>query len=155
MKVRPNDLPRGVPSEKTIEQIGKALNVVGEFGAGFGQQIRLEVHGAAPGCRSFGRSWTSPPIPMWASAGTRTTRTCGSRGWNPISTSSNRLGHHARPATRHPVPVPGPDEALLEGQLPRLVALEAGGKDPPDRVKALAEQRQLFDDYLAAAKLAG
>ena len=29
----------------------------------------------------------------------------------------------------------------------------AGGKDPADRVKALTAQRQLFDDYLAAAKL--
>ncbi len=45
VKVRPNDLPKGVPPEKTIEQIGKALNVVGAFGADYGQQIRLEVHG--------------------------------------------------------------------------------------------------------------
>src|SRR4051794_32220003 len=29
VKVRPNDLPDGVPHEKTIEQIGKALNTVG------------------------------------------------------------------------------------------------------------------------------
>ena len=34
-----------VPHEKTIEQIGKALNELGEYAAGFGQQIRLEVHG--------------------------------------------------------------------------------------------------------------
>ena len=45
VKVRPNDLPKGVPPEKTIEQIGKALNVVGAFAADYGQQIRLEVHG--------------------------------------------------------------------------------------------------------------
>ena len=32
-------------SEKTIEQIGKALNELGSFGEGWGQQIRLEVHG--------------------------------------------------------------------------------------------------------------
>lgn len=45
VKVKPNDLPKGVPQEKTTEQIGKALNVLGAFGADFGQQIRLEVHG--------------------------------------------------------------------------------------------------------------
>jgi sugar phosphate isomerase/epimerase len=45
VKVRPNDLPKGVPQEKTIEQIGKSLNTVGAFGADYGQQIRLEVHG--------------------------------------------------------------------------------------------------------------
>jgi sugar phosphate isomerase/epimerase len=45
VKVRPNGLPREVPVEKTLEQIGRALRELGEFGAGYGQQIRLEVHG--------------------------------------------------------------------------------------------------------------
>jgi len=46
VKVKPNDLPRGVPREKTIEQIGKSLNELGRFGAEYGQEIRLEVHGS-------------------------------------------------------------------------------------------------------------
>lgn len=45
VKVRPNGLPAGVPPEKTLEQIGKSLRELGEFAAGHGQQIRLEVHG--------------------------------------------------------------------------------------------------------------
>lgn len=45
VKVRPNGLPRQVPKEKTLEQIGHALRELGEFGAGHGIQIRLEVHG--------------------------------------------------------------------------------------------------------------
>lgn len=45
VKVRPNGLPPGVPEEKTLEQIGRSLREVGEFGAGYGVQIRLEVHG--------------------------------------------------------------------------------------------------------------
>jgi sugar phosphate isomerase/epimerase len=45
VKVKPNDLPRGVSREKTIEQIGKSLNELGRFGAEYGQKIRLEVHG--------------------------------------------------------------------------------------------------------------
>jgi sugar phosphate isomerase/epimerase len=45
VKVKPNDLPRGVPREKTIEQIGKSLNEVGRFAAEYDQKIRLEVHG--------------------------------------------------------------------------------------------------------------
>ena len=45
VKVRPNDLPKTVPAEKTIEQIGKSLNIVGAYAADYGQQIRLEVHG--------------------------------------------------------------------------------------------------------------
>jgi len=45
VKVRPNDLPPSVPVEKTLDQIGKSLRELGEFGAGYGQQIRVEVHG--------------------------------------------------------------------------------------------------------------
>ena len=46
VKVRPNGLPKGVPKEKTLEQIGKSLREIGEFAAGHGVQIRLEVHGS-------------------------------------------------------------------------------------------------------------
>ena len=46
VKVRPNALPREVPKEKTLEQIGKALRELGEFSEGYGIQIRLEVHGS-------------------------------------------------------------------------------------------------------------
>ena len=45
VKVRPNGLPNGVPVEKTLEQIGRALNEVARFAEGFGVEIRLEVHG--------------------------------------------------------------------------------------------------------------
>lgn len=45
VKVKPDRFHPGVDRNKTIEQIGRALNELGEFGAGYGQQIRLEVHG--------------------------------------------------------------------------------------------------------------
>ena len=45
IKVRPNGLPKEVPKEKTLEQIGRSLREVGEFGALHGVVIRLEVHG--------------------------------------------------------------------------------------------------------------
>jgi len=45
VKVKPNAFHNEVPREKTIEQIGKALNEVGAFAAEYGQKIRLEVHG--------------------------------------------------------------------------------------------------------------
>lgn len=46
VKVRPNGLPKEVPVEKTLEQIGLALRELGRFGADHGQTIRLEVHGS-------------------------------------------------------------------------------------------------------------
>ncbi|MDA0284163.1 MAG: sugar phosphate isomerase/epimerase [Planctomycetota bacterium] len=45
VKVRPNGIPKDVPIEKTLEQIGKSLREVATFGADFGVAIRLEVHG--------------------------------------------------------------------------------------------------------------
>jgi len=45
VKVRPNALPSEMPKAKTLEQIGKSLRELGEFGDGYGVQIRLEVHG--------------------------------------------------------------------------------------------------------------
>lgn len=45
VKVRPNGLPAEVPVEKTLEQIGRSLRELGEFGSGYGIQIRVEVHG--------------------------------------------------------------------------------------------------------------
>lgn len=45
VKVRPNGLPADVPVEKTLEQIGKSLRQVAEYGEGFGVAIRVEIHG--------------------------------------------------------------------------------------------------------------
>ena len=45
VKVRPNGLPKEVPVEKTLEQIGHALGELGDFARDHGQVIRLEVHG--------------------------------------------------------------------------------------------------------------
>jgi sugar phosphate isomerase/epimerase len=46
VKVRPNALPKGVPVEKTLEQIGKALIPCGKAAADAGLEIWVEVHGS-------------------------------------------------------------------------------------------------------------
>ena len=45
IRVFPNDLPDGVPEEKTMEQIGKSLAEVGKVGHDLGVDVRVEVHG--------------------------------------------------------------------------------------------------------------
>jgi sugar phosphate isomerase/epimerase len=45
VKVRPNGVPKGAPLDGTLLQIGRALHELGEDAAGFGVEIRLEVHG--------------------------------------------------------------------------------------------------------------
>lgn len=74
VKVRPNALPDGVPVEKTLEQIGKALVECGKAGADNGVEIWLEVHGRGTqepphiaqimrhcGHPSVGITWNSNP----------------------------------------------------------------------------------------------
>lgn len=45
VKVRPNGLPKDVPEEKTLEQIGRALAECGSFARDHGVEIWVEVHG--------------------------------------------------------------------------------------------------------------
>jgi sugar phosphate isomerase/epimerase len=45
VKVRPNGFPNEVTKEKTLEQIGRSLRELGQFGDLYGIAIRLEVHG--------------------------------------------------------------------------------------------------------------
>jgi sugar phosphate isomerase/epimerase len=72
VKVRPNALPKEVPVEKTLEQIGKSLIPCGQAAADAGVEIWVEVHGhgtAHPpycktmmevcGHKSVGLTWNS------------------------------------------------------------------------------------------------
>lgn len=45
VKVRPNGMVQGKDRKGSVEQIGKALAECGAFAEGYGQEIRLEVHG--------------------------------------------------------------------------------------------------------------
>lgn len=45
VKVRPNGLPKEVPADKTLAQIGRSLDELARYGEGYGVEIRLEVHG--------------------------------------------------------------------------------------------------------------
>lgn len=45
IRVFPNEFPEGVSREKTMEQIGKSLAEVGEFGHNLGVDVRVCVHG--------------------------------------------------------------------------------------------------------------
>ncbi|MBA7579505.1 hypothetical protein ES708_21376 [subsurface metagenome] len=66
IKVKPNNLPAGIPKEKTIARIADALNEVGKFARDFGQMIRVEVHGRLtaelPNMRDIFEQVTEPNV---------------------------------------------------------------------------------------------
>jgi len=45
VKVRPNAFPEGVARETTIQRIGQSLRECGEYGARYGVEVWVEVHG--------------------------------------------------------------------------------------------------------------
>ena len=66
IKVKPNNLPDGIPIEKTIAQIANSLNEVGKFASDFNQVIRVEVHGKftqrLPNMRDIFEQVTEPNV---------------------------------------------------------------------------------------------
>jgi hypothetical protein len=154
VKVRPNDLPKGVPPEKTIAQIGEALNVVGAYGAEFGQEIRLEVHGGCarlPIMKQIMDIATHPNVGLcWNSNGSDLEKPGLEHNFNLVK---DRLGAttHIKQLDSRGYPFAELLKLYVNAGYCGWWLLEAGD-DPPDRVQALAEQKVLFDRMLAQAK---
>ncbi|MFI5381165.1 MAG: sugar phosphate isomerase/epimerase family protein [Tepidisphaerales bacterium] len=151
VKVRPNDLPKGVPPEKTIEQIGKSLNIVGAFGADYGQQIRLEVHGGCarlPIIRQIMDVATHPNVAVcWNSNDSDKEQPGLEHNFDLVKA---RLGKttHVRQLDTPGYPFQDLLNLFVKAGYNGWWLLEAGGKDPADRVAALAQQRELFEQML-------
>ncbi len=148
VKVKPNDFHKNVPHKETIEQIGKSLNVVGRFAADFGQQIRLEVHGSCcelPTIKQIMDVADHPNVAVCWNCNPQDLRGEGLQyNFNLVK---HRLG-----ATTHVRPFTSPDYPW--DQLMKLYVkacyrgwwlIEAHTK-VDDRVKALAQQREMFLD---------
>ena len=153
VKVKPNDFHPGVPREKTIEQIGKALNELGEYAAGYGQQIRLEVHGK---CAEL------PTIKAIMDVATHdNVYVCWNSNKTDLAGDGLEKNFHLVRArfggTLHVRELDSPDypfqelmNLLVQTRWEGWMLLEASSK-PADRVAALARQRELFDAMLRKA----
>lgn len=155
VKVKPDRFHDGIPREKTIEQIGKALNELGEFAEGYGQQVRLEVHGQ---CAEL------PTIKaIMDVADHRNVYVC----WNSNATdlAGEGLEHNFKLVrerfgdTLHVHQLDDPKypfadlfKLLVKSEYTGWALLEASG-DPPDREAALKRQRELFEELVAMARV--
>jgi sugar phosphate isomerase/epimerase len=154
VKVKPDSFHDNVPREKTIEQIGKALNQLGEYGAGFGQQIRLEVHGK---CQEL------PTIKaIMDIADNENVAVCWNS--NPADLAGEGLEHnfhlvakrfgetcHIHELEDTKYPYEKLFQLLVKMDYAGWLLLEAGSK-PEDRVAALIRQRKLFESLVAKAQ---
>lgn len=154
VKVKPDSFHKDVPREKTIEQIGKSLNELGEFALGYGQQIRLEVHGGCAEPKTIAE--------IMEVADNENVFVC----WNGNKQDLEgdgleanfkllrpRFGRtlHARPFDDKTYPYAELMKLLVASDYEGWVMLEDGNV-PKDAVAELARQRKLFDEYIAAAR---
>lgn len=149
VKVKPDGFVEGVPRERTVEQIGRALNEVARFGADHGQEIRVEVHG---------RGTSDPAVikAIFDIADHPNAKIC----WNSNATDLAGAGIEANfnllrsrfGATAHVRELdsegyPWPDLVrLFKGiNYPGWILLEAHTPPPADGPAAWRRQRELFE----------
>lgn len=156
VKVKPNDLPKNVPEEVTIEQIGKSLNIVGAFAADYGQRIRLEVHGKCaplPIIRRIMDIADNPNVGVCWNCNEQDLDGEGLK--HNFDLVKDRFGDtaHVRELNVGDYPYQELFDLFVAMDYPGWILLEARTK-PADRVKALAEQRVLFAEMVAKAQSA-
>jgi sugar phosphate isomerase/epimerase len=153
VKVKPNSFVQGVPREQTIEQIGRALNEVGAYGARYGQQIRVEVHGAGtselPVMKAIFDVADHPNVAVCWNSNAEDLKGEGLE--HNFDLVSGRFGQtaHVRELTGTDYPWAQLFQLFRKVQYKGWILLEARG-NPEDKVAALIEQRQMFEKLVAA-----
>jgi sugar phosphate isomerase/epimerase len=156
VKVKPDKLheKEGVPKEKTIEQIGKALAELGDYAIGFGQEIRLEVHGQVTNLADVRK--------VMEIANADNVRVC----WNSnpadlegegleknFALVKDYLGHttHVRKLDDPKYSFATLAKLLVEADYDGWVLCEAADK-VEDKVAALGEQKNLWEKLVKEAR---
>jgi len=151
VKVRPNHLHTDVPQEQTIEQIGKALNEVAAYGADYGQEIRVEVHG---------RGTQNPEImkkimdiadnPNVGACWNCNQEDLQGKGFDyNFNLLKNRFGNtiHIRELNSTDYPYKSLVEELIKMNYGGWLLLECR-THPADTIAAMSEQKQIFDSWV-------
>jgi len=151
IRVFPNGFQKNVAREKTIEQIGKALNAVGAFAADHGQQVRLEAHGPAgdlPTIKAIMDHVTQPSVRIMLNSDKRDT--AGEGFEHNFGLVKNLLADtiHLHNLKETEFPYQLQMDLLVKAGWGGWQLLEASDK-VEDRVQALIEQRQIWDRMLA------
>jgi hypothetical protein len=149
LRVFVNDFHKEVPREKTIEQVCRALNVLGRVAADCGQMLRLENHGTAGDLvtlRKIMDAVDQPSVRIKLN-GLQADAEDFARRFQLVK---NVLGDtlHFHELNRGNFPYPLQADLLIDAGWGGWWLLEASTK-VPDRFKALLEQRDLWDKMVA------
>jgi len=154
VKVKPNSFVNGVEHEKTIEQIGKALNEVAAYGQKYGQQIRVEVHGPGtsdlPVMKAIFDVADHPNVGVCWNSNNEDLKGDGlEHNFNLVK---SRFGKtvHVRELTMDDYPYQDLFRLFHGIDYDGWVLLEAR-TEPADKVAALTEQRLKFEELVRSA----
>lgn len=153
VKVKPNAFHDGVPREKTMAQIGAALNELAAYAADFGQQLRLEVHGNEtqdlPNIKTIMDHADHPNATICWNCNPQDLDGQGFQ-YN-FDLVKDRFGDtvHVRELDRTDYPYPALLENLTRMGYAGWILLECH-TDPADKVQSMREQRTVFDRMTSA-----
>jgi sugar phosphate isomerase/epimerase len=156
VKVKPDRLheKEGIPKDQTLEQIGKALAELGDYAVGFGQEIRLEVHGQVTNLGDVRK--------VMQVADRDNVRVC----WNSNMPDLEGEGIeknfdlvkqffgrtvHVHDLRDDKYPFDKLAKLLVAADYDGWVLSECSSKDA-DKFKALGEQKAIWDKHMAAAR---
>jgi len=152
VKVKPNGFHDEIPKEKTIEQIGKSLNELAKYAADYNQEIRLEVHGKEtqqlPNISAIMEVADHPNATVcWNSNNEDLLDKGLEYNFNLVK---KRLGHtvHIRELNVGDYPYQELMNLLKLSKYSGWILLECR-TDPQDKVKALIEQRTIWEKMIA------
>jgi sugar phosphate isomerase/epimerase len=156
VKVKGDQFYDSVPHDKTLAQVVAALQQLGDYGAGYGQQIRLEIHG--------GFADIATHFEIMRSVNHPNVRSC----WNSnrqdlegdgLAANFKKVRPyfgdtlHVRPLDSADYPFPKLMRLLVESDYAGWVLLEASGEVAVDQLtEKLAGQRELFHQQVALAQ---
>ena len=154
VKVKPDRFHADVPREKTIAQIGKALRTLGEFASGYGQKVRLEVHGQCaelPTIKAIMDAADHDNVVLCWNSNAQDLQGEG------LEANFKMVQEHLG-STLHVRELQSPDypyatliKLLVKAEYAGWVMLEASSQ-PKDRVAALAAQGRLFRNLVKNAR---
>lgn len=151
IKVKPNTLPEGISPEKTIAQIAKSLSEVGDYGADYGQLVRVEVHGRRtqqlPVMKRIFEQVTSANVKIcWNSNDTDLMDPGLEANFEMVK---RWLGDttHVRAFNENAYPYQQLFRLLDGAAYQGWVLLEAHS-NPADKLASMQKQKVLFDDFM-------
>jgi len=153
IRVFANDFHKEIPEEKTIAQVAKALNEVGRSAASVGQQVRIENHGSAGRLVTLAKIFAQvnqPNVRIKLNGDVRDSE--GGAFAKNFALIKDHLGAdlHCRKLGDPAFPYQLQADLLIDMGWEGWWLIEES--DPvPDRVAALAEQREIFEKLVATS----